>query len=132
MIWQLGVRLAYIQVGGKADGAADAAPSAARCARGRRSQAHTPTDKRNKTGRKRGGAEPSPLIRLGIGCRFSAAHGFLSSDFALPFVAVMGVFFRYVTFGSLAITSGLTVPRYSPSSQQLNLSERINFFSFSP
>ena len=39
--------------------------------------------------------------------------------------------FRYVTFGSFAITSGLTVPIYSPSSQQLNLSERMNFFSFS-
>ena len=39
------MRLAYIQVGGKADGAADAAPSPARCARGRRSQAHAQTDK---------------------------------------------------------------------------------------
>lgn len=37
--------LGYIQVGGYADGAADAAPSPARCARGRRSQAHAPTGK---------------------------------------------------------------------------------------
>ena len=47
--WQLGVRLAYIQVGGVADGAADAAPSPSRFALGRRSQAHTETDKRNTT-----------------------------------------------------------------------------------
>ena len=47
--WQLGVRLAYIQVGGKADDAAYAAPSPSRFALGRRSQAHTETDKRNTT-----------------------------------------------------------------------------------
>ena len=35
--------LGFIQVGGGADGAADAAPSPARCARGRRSQAHAPS-----------------------------------------------------------------------------------------
>ncbi len=81
--------LGYIQVGGGADDAADAASSPSRFALGRRSQAHTETDKRNTSERKRGGAEPSPLNRLGIGCRFSAAHGFLSSDFALPFVAVL-------------------------------------------
>ena len=40
--------LGYIQVGGEADGAADAAPSPARCARGRRSQAHARTDKAGK------------------------------------------------------------------------------------
>ena len=45
--------MAYIQVGGFADGAADAAPSPARCARGRRSQAHAPngqTNRKQKTG----------------------------------------------------------------------------------
>ena len=35
--------LGFLQVGGGADGAADAAPSPARCARGRRSQAHAPS-----------------------------------------------------------------------------------------
>ena len=40
--------LGYKQVGGCADGAADAAPSPARCARGRRSQAHAPTDKQTE------------------------------------------------------------------------------------
>ena len=62
--------LGFIQVGGVADGAADAAPSPARCARGRRSQAHARTDKQNKTDRKRGGAEPSPLIRSGSASAF--------------------------------------------------------------
>ena len=45
--------LGYIQVGGSADGAADAAPSPASCARGRRSQAHAPngqTNRKQKTG----------------------------------------------------------------------------------
>ena len=40
--------LGYIQVGGRADGAADAAPSPPRCARGRRSQAHAPTGKQTE------------------------------------------------------------------------------------
>ena len=44
--------LGYKQVGGVADGAADAAPSPSRFALGRRSQAHAPTDKQNKTERK--------------------------------------------------------------------------------
>ena len=41
--------LGYIQVGGIADDAACAAPSPSRFALGRRSQAHTETDKRNTT-----------------------------------------------------------------------------------
>ena len=40
--------LGYKQVGGCADGAADTAPSPARCARGRRSQAHAPTGKQTE------------------------------------------------------------------------------------
>ena len=46
---------------------------------------HTPrngnkNNAENQTER-RGGAEPSPLNRWGTGCRFSAAHGFLSLVF---------------------------------------------------
>ena len=48
---------------------------------------HTPRkrqqEQHGKPNRKRGGTEPSPLTRLGIGCRFSAAHGFLSLVFAV-------------------------------------------------
>ena len=40
--------LGYKQVGGVADGAADAAPSPSRCALGRRSQAHARTNKAGK------------------------------------------------------------------------------------
>ena len=59
------MRLAYIQVGGFADGAADAAPSPSRFALGRRSQAHAQTDKQNKTERKRGGRGAVPAEPLG-------------------------------------------------------------------
>lgn len=57
--------LGYKQVGGYADEAADAASSPARCARGRRSQAHARTDKQNKTERKRGGRGAVPAEPLG-------------------------------------------------------------------
>lgn len=46
--------LGYKQVGGKADGAADAAPSPSRFALGRRSQAHARTNKVDKTNEKTG------------------------------------------------------------------------------
>lgn len=155
--WQLGVRLAYIQVGGEADGAADAAPSPARCARGRRSQAYTRTTKR--ANRNKQGSQKVLKNFLGRGDvtkqnRRVATASLLNSEvygdeataraFAAeplgespaytvaPCLDFHRHMIRYVTFGSCAITSGLTVPIYSPSSQQLNLSERINFFSFSP
>ena len=159
--------MAYIQVGGGADGAADAAPSPSRCALGRRSQAHVRTDKQNKlTGlpksieelfgkRRRNGAnradcrgkppskrslrrresaavaEPSPLTRLGIGCRFSRRAwlsfiGFYRCCLYRYKVA------RYVTFGSMAITSGLTCPIYSPSTQHPKLSKSKIFLSSRP
>ena len=159
--------MAYIQVGGGADGVANAAPSPSRFALGRRSQAHVRTDKQNKlTGlpksieelfgkRRRNGAnradcrgkppskrslrrresaavaEPSPLTRLGIGCRFSR-RAWLSfiGFYCCRFVPSMAA--RYVTFGSSAITSGLTCPIYSPSIQQPKLSKRSIFLSSKP
>ena len=57
--------MAYIQVGGFADGAADAAPSPARCARGRRSQAHAPTGK--QTENKKQGSQKVSQNFLGRG-----------------------------------------------------------------
>ena len=69
--------LGFIQVGGEADGAADAAPSPARCARGRRSQAHAPSKQTDKQTRKRGGRGAVPLNRLGSASAFPAAHRFL-------------------------------------------------------
>ena len=76
--------LGYIQVGGRADGAADAAPSPARCARGRRSQAHAPTGKQNrKPKRKRGEGAASPLNRLAIAARIFRRER-LSSYRVLP------------------------------------------------
>ena len=59
------MRLAYIQVGGGAGGAADAAPPPSRCALGRRSQAHAHTDNQNKPERKRGGRGAVPAEPLG-------------------------------------------------------------------
>lgn len=52
---------------------------------------HTPrngnkNNAENQTER-RGGAEPSPLNRLGIGCRFSAVRFFLFIGFAVPFTS---------------------------------------------
>ena len=126
------MRLAYIQVGGRADGAADAAPSPARCARGRRSQAHAPTDKQNKTERKRGGRGAVPADPLcGSAAAFPAAHGFLSSGFYVA-VSYRSPAFRYEHFGSSFITSGLTCPMYSPSIQQEKLSKRSIFLSSNP
>ena len=57
--------LGFIQVGGGADGAADAASSPSRCALGRRSQAHAHTDNQNKPERKRGGRGAVPAEPLG-------------------------------------------------------------------
>ena len=51
--------LGYKQVGGKADGAADAAPSPSRFALGRRSQAHAQQTNRTKPNESAAAAEPS-------------------------------------------------------------------------
>ena len=120
--WQLCVRLAYIQVGGRADGAADAAPSPSRFALGRRSQAHTRT---NKAGKRKSKAAPARAFAadpLGESPAYSVApcldfHRYIS---------------RYVTFGSSAITSGLTCPIYSPAAQHPKLSKRSIFLSSKP
>lgn len=69
--------LGFIQVGGGADGAADAAPSPSRFALGRRSQAHAPNKQTNRQTRKRGGRGAVPLTRLGSASAFPAAHRFL-------------------------------------------------------
>ena len=123
--------LGFIQVGGGADGAADAAPSPARCARGRRSQAHARTENRTKPNERRGGRGAVPLNRSGSAAAFPAAHGFLSSGFI---VAVLSRYrtARYVTFGSSFITSGLTCPIYSPFTQHPKLSKRSIFLSSKP
>ena len=52
---------------------------------------HTPrngnkNNAENQTER-RGGAEPSPLNRLGIGCRFSAVRSFLFIGFAVMVIS---------------------------------------------
>ena len=125
------MRLAYIQVGGYADGAADAAPSASRCALGRRSQAHARTDKQTKTERKRGGRGAAPAKPLGDRLPlFPPRTAFFHRILPLCFVRYRAT--RYVTFGSIAITSGLTCPIYSPSIQQPKLSKRSIFRSSSP
>ena len=84
------MRLAYIQVGGGADGAADAAPSPARCARGRRSQAHARTKKRTNGNQRRRRRGRSPLTRLAKRPAYSVAP-------CLDFHRYAG---RYVFFGS--------------------------------
>ena len=120
--WQLGVRLAYIQVGGKADGAADAAPSPARCARGRRSQAHARTDKAGKRKSKAATVRAFAADPLGESPAYSVAP-------CLDFHRYVS---HYVTFGSSFITSGLTCPIYSPSIQHPKLSKRSIFLSSKP
>ena len=55
------MRLAYIQVGGFADGAADAAPSPARCARGRRAKR---TPQRANKPKTRNGAPKKNLVAM--------------------------------------------------------------------
>lgn len=91
---QMAVRraLGLYTVCGRADGATDAAPSPARCALGRRSQAHAQTDKQNKTERKRGGYATlgSSFIISGLTCpiyspsthhpKLSRMSSFLSSN----------------------------------------------------
>ena len=62
---------------------------------------HTPrngnkNNAENQTER-RGGAEPSPLNRSGDGCRFSAAHGFLS------FVFIVLHPLNFASFGRLRL-----------------------------
>ena len=116
------MRLAYIQVGGEADGAADAAPSPARCARGRRSQAHARTNKAGKRKSKAATARAFAADPLGESPAYSVA----------PCLDFHRFVICYVTFGSCAITSGLTCPMYSPSIQHPKLSKSSIFLSSSP
>ena len=158
--------MANIQVGGGADGAADAAPSPSRFALGRRSQAHARTNKQNKTTglpksieelfgkRRRNGAKRTgcfgkppksevygdekarrsrsrPAEPLGAGFAFSR-RAWLSFTVSARYCFVRYRVARYVTFGSRVITSGLTCPIYSPSTQQPKLSKSKIFLSSNP
>lgn len=62
---------------------------------------HTPRkrqqEQHEKPNRKRGGAEPSPLNRLGSAAAFSAAHGFLSLVFIVLHLL------NFASFGSLRL-----------------------------
>ena len=126
--------LGYIQVGGRADVAADAAPSPARYARGRRSQAHAPTGK-PKTGqkarRRRGiAAEPLGDCRAHLSPR-TAFFPSVLYRYCFPLQGTPR--FRYVTFGNRAITSlSLDCPMYSPSIQHPKSSKSMNFLPSSP
>ena len=117
--------LSLIQVGGKANGAADAAPSPARCARGRRDK-HTPR-KPNPTeirkNRSRTGAA-SPLNRSAIAARIPFLH--------FPFLSRICTFGSQFAFGICRITSLLTAPMSTPSSQHRKSSYRSSFLSSSP
>ena len=114
--------LVLIQVGGKADGAADAAPSPSRFALGRRSQAHAQTDKADKRKSKAATARAFAADPLGESPAYSVA----------PCLDFYRYAFCYVTFGSSFITSGLTCPIYSPSIQHPKLSKRSIFLSSKP
>ena len=80
------MRLAYIQVGGEADGAADAAPSPARCARGRRSQAHARTNKADKRKSKAATARAFAADPLGESPAYSVAPCLDFHRYAVRFV----------------------------------------------
>ena len=117
--------LSLIQVGGKADGAADAAPSPARCARGRRDK-HT---SRNPYRIKYGKAEPfgarhrrEPAWRLPRA--FRIGH--------FPFYNRICTFGSQFAFGIWLITALLTAPTSTPSSQHRKSSYRSSFLSSSP
>lgn len=77
---------------------------------------HTPRKRRQeqhgKPNRKRGGAEPSPLTRLGIGCRFFR-RAWLSLYWFSPFTAPLAFAFS-VGYGSI-------VPRGSQRPQNRRL-----------
>ena len=86
------MRLAYIQVGGRADGAADAAPSPSALRASGAEAKRTPerTNKR-KPDRKRGGREAAPLNRLGRAFAFFPPRiAFFYGFFPLLFCAVSG------------------------------------------
>lgn len=148
--------MAYIQVGGIADGAADAAPSPARCARGRRSQAHAQTDKQNQStglpksieelfgkrrrnGANRAGCRGKPPKSEVYGDEAATTRAFAADPLGespaysvAPCLDFHRYASRYVTFGSSFITSGLTCPIYSPSIQHPKLSKSNIFLSSSP
>ena len=90
----------------------------------------TRTNKR-KPNESAAAAEPSPLYRLGIGCRFSR-RAWLSFIVFYRCCLYRYKAARYVTFGSMAITSGLTCPIYSPSTQHPKLSKSKIFLSSRP
>ena len=126
------MRLAYIQVGGGADGAAGAAPSpSALRASGAEAKRTPERTNQRKTDRKARRARSRPAEPLGAGFAFSR-RAWLSFTVSARYCFVRYRVARYVTFGSRAITSGLTCPIYSPSIQQPKLSKRRIFLSSSP
>ena len=87
--WQLCVRLAYIQVGGGADGAAAAAPPPAR-GRARAPKPSARSNGQTEQNQTKGAAARSrPAEPLGIGCRFSRRARLSSIGFTVA------VLYRY-------------------------------------
>ena len=98
--------MAYIQVGGIADGVADAAPSPARCARGRRSQAHAQTNKADKRKSKAATARACGLSPLAIAAEkylLTLALGALSFALLAVCQAVIGEIDWMLNAGFFAI-----------------------------
>ena len=150
--------LVLIQVGGGADGAAGAAPSPSRFALGRRSQAHARTNKADKRNQKQGSQKVSQNFlgkgdvteqngRVAAASRLNSevygdeatARAFAADPLGespaysvAPCLDFHRYASRYVTFGSCAITLGLTCPIYSPSTQHPKLSKRSIFLSSKP
>ena len=117
--------LSLIQVGGKADGAADAAPSPARCRARAPRQAHVPQSVPNqirKSGTIRGAA--SPRTCLAIAARIP--------KLLFPFLYRICTFGFQLLFGIWLITSLLTAPTSTPSSQHRKSSYKSSFLSSSP
>ena len=117
--------LSLIQVGGFADGAADAARHPRAAARGRRDK-HT---SRNPYRIKYGKAEPfgarhrrEPAWRL--------PRAYRNGHF--PFLSRICTFVVQFAFGIWFITALLTAPTSTPSSQHRKSSNRSSFLSSSP
>ena len=119
--------LVLIQVGGFADGAADAAPSPARWRARAPRQAHAlQRDPKMKRKTKARGGGAAPLNRLGAGIRLSRRAVF-------SFFKTVPMPFEFqLLLGIRAMVSWLTVPINSPSFQQRNVSDSKSFLSSKP
>ena len=117
--------LSLIQVGGKASGAADAAPSPARCRARAPRQAHVPQSVPNqmrKNGTVRARHRREPAWRL--------PRAYRNGHF--PFYSRICTFVVQFAFGIWFITALLTAPTSTPSSQHRKSSYRSSFLSSSP